>query len=105
MNPNSTGEKVSNVTPNLGSSSLPNVPLPGTTGRRSFLKALGFTGAAVAAGMGAVPTALADKDKDKDKDKSHKKLTRGDADILRFLTAAELLETDFWLQYTELALN
>jgi hypothetical protein len=29
-------------------------------------------------------------------------LTKGDAAILRFLTAAEILETDFWVQYNEL---
>jgi hypothetical protein len=29
-------------------------------------------------------------------------LTRGDAAILRFLAAAEILETDFWVQYNEL---
>ena len=29
-------------------------------------------------------------------------LTRGDADILRFLAAAELIEADLWLQYNEL---
>src|SRR5207302_4553432 len=30
-------------------------------------------------------------------------ITNGDAAILRFLAAAELLETDLWQQYTELA--
>src|SRR6266498_125071 len=30
-------------------------------------------------------------------------LTRGDAAILRFLAAAEILETDMWQQYNELA--
>src|SRR6266481_7642149 len=29
-------------------------------------------------------------------------LIQGDADILRFLSAAEILETDFWQQYNEL---
>ena len=29
-------------------------------------------------------------------------LTQGDADILRFLSAAEILETDLWQQYNEL---
>ena len=29
-------------------------------------------------------------------------LTKGDAAILRFLAAAEILETDFWVQYNEL---
>jgi len=30
-------------------------------------------------------------------------ITESDADILRFLAAAEILETDFWQQYTEFA--
>src|SRR5436190_20302985 len=29
-------------------------------------------------------------------------LTKGDMDILRFLSAVEILETDFWQQYNEL---
>ncbi len=33
----------------------------------------------------------------------HHGLTRKDADILRFLAAAELIETDLWQQYNELA--
>jgi hypothetical protein len=55
----------------------------------------------------AAPTASAtDKNKDKDKDKDKDKgggLTKGDADILRFLAAAEIIETDLWQQYNELA--
>ena len=31
------------------------------------------------------------------------RLTRGDEAILRFLAAAEILETDLWQQYNELA--
>src|SRR5215469_197678 len=30
------------------------------------------------------------------------RLTRGDAALLRFAAAAEILETDFWVQYNEL---
>jgi hypothetical protein len=30
-------------------------------------------------------------------------LTKGDAAILRFLAAAEILDTDLWQQYNELA--
>ena len=32
----------------------------------------------------------------------HGRLTRGDAAILRFLAAAEIIETDLWQQYNEL---
>ena len=73
--------------------------LRGPTRRRSFLRALGFTGAAVAAGLGGGANALAKHEK------PPKKLTKGDADILRFLAAAELLETDLWQQYTDLVLG
>src|SRR5260370_2223145 len=31
------------------------------------------------------------------------RLTKGDAGLLRFAAAAEILETDFWVQYNELA--
>lgn len=72
---------------------------PAAMGRRRFLKALGVTGAAVAAGMSLGRTTLADMGR------PHKKISRGDANILRFLAAAELLETDFWQQYTELVMG
>src|SRR3989454_9569506 len=37
-----------------------------------------------------------------DREESSGSLTKGDAAILRFLAAAEILETDFWVQYNEL---
>jgi hypothetical protein len=54
-------------------------------------------GAAVtaSAAMLDVPSALAQS--------SNGSLTRGDAAILRWLAAAEIIETDLWLQYQELA--
>jgi Ferritin-like domain len=82
-------------------------PLKSSISRRSFLG----TSLAVGAGtlgaglLATAPTARAknkDKDKDKDKDKGGG-LTKGDADILRFLAAAEIIETDLWQQYNELA--
>jgi hypothetical protein len=45
--------------------------------------------------FGQAATALADKP-------TPKKLRKGDAAILRFLAAAEILETDLWQQYNEL---
>jgi hypothetical protein len=45
--------------------------------------------------FGQAATALADKP-------TPHKLTKGDAAILRFLAAAEILETDLWQQYNEL---
>ena len=63
------------------------------TNRRSFItKGLAAAGAATA-GVGLMAG-----------DEGHSgKLTKGDAAILRFLAAAEILETDFWVQYNELA--
>jgi len=66
--------------------------------RRFFLRALGGAALIGANVMTRQTEALADGD-----DKG--RISRGDAAILRFLAAAELLETDFWLQYTELAMN
>ena len=65
--------------------------------RRSFLKNSMVAGAAVTgAGMlGGLPSALAEE--------HHESITRGDAALLRFAAAAEILETDFWVQYNELA--
>src|ERR1051326_4186459 len=71
-------------------------------GRRRFLRSLGLTGVAVASGIGFIPGGLADMD---NPHKKHKPIRRGDADILRFLAAAELLETDLWQQYTELVMG
>jgi hypothetical protein len=56
--------------------------------RRSFLHGVGVAGAALAGSRlaGANNTSL----------------PKGDADILRFLAAAELIESDLWSQYNEL---
>jgi hypothetical protein len=62
--------------------------------RRSFLKGAGIAGAAVAAG-GLLSIDL------KGEEKSGS-LPKGDAAILRFLAAAEIIESDLWLQYQEL---
>src|SRR5262249_53335003 len=62
--------------------------------RRTLLKA------AAAVGITSLVPLPARAFKDDD---SHGKLTRGDAAILRFLAAAEILETDLWQQYNELA--
>src|SRR5256885_1290808 len=75
-------------------------PLLGTpTSRRSFLlKGLAVGGAgALGAGLlarGVSFPALAEA--------GSSSLTQGDIDILRFLSAAEILETDLWQQYNEL---
>jgi len=67
--------------------------------RRSFLKGLGMAGATLSAGGLLVSKLHADEDHDRDRSG---KLTKGDAAILRFLAAAEIIESDLWLQYQEL---
>jgi hypothetical protein len=77
--------------------------MKGEINRRSFLKSgLSVSVATAGAGFLGEDTLLAQKDKDNDNDQSGQ-LTRGDAAMLRFAAAAEILETDFWVQYNELA--
>lgn len=61
--------------------------------RRSFLKGMGVAGVAVSAGS-ILPAVLHAEEKGGS-------LTKGDAAILRFLAAAEIIESDLWLQYQE----
>lgn len=65
--------------------------------RRSFLRGSLATGAAVvgATVLGGGKALAQDEDRDST-------LTRGDISILRFLAAAELIESDLWQQYAEL---
>ena len=70
--------------------------------RRSFLKkGLAVGGATVGAGLLANGPSLFAGDFEEDDDTGGR-LTRGDAAILRFLAAAEILESDLWEQYWEL---
>ena len=65
--------------------------------RRSFLKGLGLAGATLLPATTLLITegkALGGE--------LRRGLTQGDIDILRFLAAAEILETDLWQQYNEL---
>src|SRR5215469_7570463 len=74
--------------------------MKGEINRRSFLKSGLSAGVATAgAGIAGATTLLAEQG---DEDRSGS-LTRGDAALLRFAAAAEILETDFWVQYNELA--
>jgi hypothetical protein len=69
--------------------------------RRSFLAGAGVT--ALGAGLlTGVPAASAHR-RHHGRDHRGHRLTEGDAAILRFLAAAETLETDLWQQYNELA--
>ena len=68
-------------------------------GRRLFLSRLGWGGATLAT------IGMANRSSARDDDDRGGRLSRGDAAILRFLAAVEYIETDFWQQYTELALG
>ncbi len=68
----------------------------GSMSRRSFLR----TGIAV--GAGALGAGLLDQGLSTSTAEASGGLTPGDAAILRFLSAAEILETDAWQQYNEL---
>ena len=79
---------------------LESTPLPGANAnsrqpsfirRRSFLQGLGVSGAML------LPASLLADD-----DRRRKKLPRGDVAVLRFLAAAEIIESDLWQQYNEL---
>jgi hypothetical protein len=63
--------------------------------RRSFLRGMGIAGVALSAGT-LLPEVLNGQ-------AGNAGLTKGDAAILRFLAAAEIIETDVWQQYNELA--
>jgi hypothetical protein len=67
--------------------------------RRSFLKRSMFAGAAATAGVGILGEGVAAFAAGTS---SSTAITKGDAAILRFLAAAELIEADLWQQYSEL---
>lgn len=86
--------------------------MKGAINRRSFVRN-GLTAAGMAtAGVGLFASgasAIADDgrdqqdNRDRHDDRHNDRLSRGDAALLRFAAAAEILETDFWVQYNELA--
>jgi Ferritin-like domain len=63
------------------------------TGRRSFLKGIGLAGAAAIPGSALFASEATARSS---------AITKGDVAILRFLAAAELIESDLWQQYNEL---
>src|ERR1700674_2788342 len=68
----------------------------GVVKRRSFLKGLGIASATLSAG------ALLATEGNAQATRSPGKLSKGDAALLRFAAAAELIEADLWQQYNEL---
>jgi Ferritin-like domain len=70
--------------------------------RRSFVKK-GITAAGIAtASAGLLSNTTSLLAEDEGREDRGQSLTRGDAALLRFAAAAEILETDFWVQYNEL---
>ena len=74
-------------------------PSKGSFSRRSFL-GKSLAAGAVTMGAGLLANTLLAKEGN-EKEKGH--LKKGDAAILRFLAAAEIIEADLWQQYNELA--
>src|SRR5215469_13079042 len=76
----------------------PGIATEAGSDRRSFLRNSAVFGLSAAVGAGLLentPSAQANT--------TSGSLTSGDAAMLRFAAAAEILETDFWAQYNELA--
>src|SRR3954452_14086665 len=74
-------------------------------GRRTFLKRVGLAGTAMLP-AGSLRSQVATNAVNMDMNGTVSgPLSSGDVAILQFLAAAEILETDLWQQYTELALG
>jgi hypothetical protein len=71
---------------------------------KSFVSRRSFLGKSLAVGAGTMGAGLLFNNlvAKEVKEKNKGSLKRGDADILRFLAAAEIIETDLWQQYNEL---
>ena len=72
-----------------------------TIDRRSFMKR-GLTAATMATTGAGLLSADLPAFADQEQGEASGRLTPGDAAMLRFAAAAEILETDFWVQYNEL---
>src|ERR1700726_423995 len=70
--------------------------VPNVVGRRSFLKGLGVVGATL------LPAGALLVTQGKANAQSSGRLSKGDADLLRFAAWAEIVESDLWTQYNEL---
>src|SRR5689334_6616199 len=74
-------------------------PARRTVPRRTFLCRMGLGAVALAPGAALFSSAA---NAFGDEGASTNGITAGDAALLRFAAAAEILETDFWVQYNEL---
>lgn len=79
-------------------SSIPEKALSSGSSRRAFLKDSVVAGAAVTAGAAILSKGIPSFAEDRSGS-----LSKGDAALLRFVAAAEIIESDIWLQYNELA--
>jgi hypothetical protein len=86
-------------TENKSTDLAPIPPPPRRLHRRAFLRGMGIGAALFAPGAA---TLLA-KGPNRGPHFGNGRLSKGDAALLRFAAAAEILETDFWVQYNELA--
>lgn len=69
--------------------------------RRAFFRdGIGVAGAVTIGGVLGQSLPTFAKEREDEKQSGH--LTKGDATMLRFAAAAEILESDFWVQYNEL---
>jgi hypothetical protein len=71
----------------------------GVKPRKSSISRRSFLGKSLAVGAGTIGAGLLASARTVD---DHRRLKRGDAALLRFAAAAEILEADFWTQYNEL---
>jgi hypothetical protein len=115
-----TENRVSGTANSVVSATVPSKTISQRLGRRSFLRRLGWGSTAIIPMSGLLTssdTARADHGGDNGNQnqggrdnrgagrQNRQELTEGDAAILRFLAAAEIIETDLWQQYKELALE
>jgi hypothetical protein len=70
--------------------------------RRSFMKKGLVTAGTATVGAAALLTNNSEIFAESGPEEHSGRLTKGDAALLRFAAAAEILETDFWVQYNEL---
>jgi hypothetical protein len=93
VNPNQTSTE-----PSSSAGPVSEQIVPKRFRRRSFIAGLGASTALLLPGAALINNAQAQSSDD-----GGGSLTKGDASILRFLLAAEILESDLWEQYWELA--
>src|SRR6266550_1440950 len=77
-------------------------PSKASTSRRSFLRKGLAVGGAGTIGAGLLSAGLLDTNFALAQGAASPAVTKGDVAILRFLSVAEILETDLWRQYNEL---